>query len=135
MPNRFRIRSQGPTRSFRGPLCPDKIYDQAWAKAAEKRVFNKLSHEHSDAERAEIFQAFLPYLVAEPSEIVNGDLLQRLKKDKATLQVIWHRLRRRFGEQLRREIVDTVEDPNEVGEEIRYLLAAWAAGSQTTRSA
>ena len=32
------------------------------------------------------------------------------------------RLRRRFGELLREEIEDTVREPDEVDDEIRYLL-------------
>jgi RNA polymerase sigma-70 factor (ECF subfamily) len=36
-----------------------------------------------------------------------------------------HRLRRRYREELRREIAETVTDPREIAEEIRDLFAAF----------
>ena len=38
-----------------------------------------------------------------------------------------HRLRRRFGELLRAEIARTVDAPNEIDEEIRYLFSVLEA--------
>jgi RNA polymerase sigma-70 factor (ECF subfamily) len=110
----------------------DRIYDQAWAKTVVRRVLDKLQQEYCDKSQAPSYQAFLPYLVAEPDEVAYQDLIQRLNRDKATLQVIWHRLRRRFGELLRKEITDIVEDPKDVAEELRHLLAAWATASQAS---
>jgi len=43
------------------------------------------------------------------------------------VKVAVHRLRRRFGELLREEIAETVGDPSEVDDEIRYLLGALRA--------
>jgi RNA polymerase sigma-70 factor (ECF subfamily) len=112
---------------------PEKIYDQAWARTVVKRVFEKLKQEYHDKGQGQIYRVFVPYLVAEPDEIAYQDMVQRLDKDKGSLQVIWHRLRRRFGELIRKEIQDIVESPKDVAGEIRYLLAAWAAGGETTR--
>jgi len=110
---------------------PDKTYDQAWAKTVVNRVLQKLEQQHAREDQSMMYQAFTPYLVAEPGEVAYQELVQRLGKDKAALQLFWHRLRRRFGEVLRQEIQDLVEDPKEVTAEIRYLLAAWVAGSPT----
>jgi len=109
----------------------DTIYDQAWAKTVVKRVFHKLQQEYCEKDQVQSYQAFHPYLVAEPDEIAYQDLVQRLKRDKATLQVIWHRMRRRFGELLRKEVEDTVDDSKNVTAELRHLLAAWATASKT----
>ena len=38
------------------------------------------------------------------------------------MKVAVHRLRRRYGEMLRREVGETVADPTEVDSEIRYSL-------------
>jgi RNA polymerase sigma-70 factor (ECF subfamily) len=111
---------------------PDKTYDQAWAKTVIQRVFQKLDQQYAREDQAQMYQVFTRYLVAEPDEVAYQELVQRLGRDKAALQLFWHRLRRRFGEVLRKEIEDIVEDPKEVSAEIRYLLAAWAAGTPTT---
>ena len=41
---------------------------------------------------------------------------------ESAVKVTLHRMRRRFGELLRREVARTVNDPDEVDEEIRYLF-------------
>jgi len=38
------------------------------------------------------------------------------------VKVAVHRLRRRYGEMLRKEVEETVADPAQVDDEIRYLL-------------
>ena len=43
---------------------------------------------------------------------------------EGALKVAVHRLRRRYRELLREEIALTVEGPDKLDEEIRYLLAA-----------
>ncbi len=40
-----------------------------------------------------------------------------------SLRVRVFRLRRRFGDLLRQQIADTLADPNEADDEIRYLLS------------
>ena len=46
--------------------------------------------------------------------------------ETGTLRVALHRFRHRFGELLRSEVAYTVADPDEVEEEIRYLLSVLA---------
>jgi RNA polymerase sigma-70 factor (ECF subfamily) len=41
---------------------------------------------------------------------------------EGALKVAIHRLRRRFGEVLRAEIAQTVSHPDEVQDELRYLM-------------
>jgi hypothetical protein len=43
---------------------------------------------------------------------------------EGAVKVAIHRLRRRFAQSLREEIARTVTSPEQIEEEIRYLLAA-----------
>jgi hypothetical protein len=43
------------------------------------------------------------------------------------VKVAVHRLRRRFGELLRDEIADTVAEPDDIEDEIRYLFKVLGA--------
>jgi len=52
------------------------------------------------------------------------ELGEALGMSEDAVKVAVHRLRRRFGELLREEIAETVGDPSEVDDEIRYLLGA-----------
>jgi RNA polymerase sigma-70 factor (ECF subfamily) len=47
----------------------------------------------------------------------------RLAMSAGSVRVAVHRLRRRYGELLRSEIAQTVSGPEEVEDEIRYLLS------------
>jgi RNA polymerase sigma-70 factor (ECF subfamily) len=49
-------------------------------------------------------------------------LANDLGTTEGALKVSIHRLRRRFREILREEISNTISDPGEVQEEIRYLM-------------
>ena len=53
-----------------------------------------------------------------------AELARELKSSESAVKMAVHRLRRRYGELLRREISQTVASPNDVQEEIRSLLAA-----------
>jgi RNA polymerase sigma-70 factor (ECF subfamily) len=46
---------------------------------------------------------------------------------EGAVRVALHRMRRRFGELLRQEVAQTVARPEEIQDELRYLLAAWLA--------
>ena len=110
---------------------PEKLYDRSWAGIVVRTVLKNLEQEYLQDNSAQLYQAFLPHLVAEPDDIAYSELVRRLNKNKNALQVAWHRLRRRFGELLRAEIALTVANPADVAGEIKYLLAAWAALSST----
>jgi RNA polymerase sigma-70 factor (ECF subfamily) len=42
---------------------------------------------------------------------------------ESAVKVAIHRLRRRFGEMLRDEVSQTLDDPDKTDDEIRYLFA------------
>ena len=51
----------------------------------------------------------------------------RLGTTEGAIKVRVHRLRRRFGEMLRREVAEVVSSPDEVEDELKALLDALAA--------
>jgi DNA-directed RNA polymerase specialized sigma24 family protein len=48
----------------------------------------------------------------------------QLGMSEGALKVAVHRLRRRYGDLLREEIAETVASPEEIKEELNYLLSA-----------
>ena len=47
---------------------------------------------------------------------------------EASIKRLVHQLRRRYRELLREEVAETIENPSDVDDELRYLCAALAAG-------
>ncbi len=60
-------------------------------------------------------------------EVNYPEMAAKLGTTEGALKVAMHRLRHRFGEQLREEVAKTVAEPGEIEAEIRYLLAAFEA--------
>jgi RNA polymerase sigma-70 factor (ECF subfamily) len=68
----------------------------------------------------------LPHLTCGLPADERERLAASLDMDPDTLRVTFHRFRHRFGALLRREVAHTVADPDDVEEEIRYLLSVLA---------
>jgi len=55
-----------------------------------------------------------------------GPVAAELGLNEGAVRVAVHRLRQRFREIFREELVHTLADPEDLAEEMRYLLAALA---------
>lgn len=102
---------------------PERIFDRAWALTLLGRVFEQLRREHQ-ARGMETFQVLQVTLTEGPGGVPYATLAERLGISEGAVRVAAHRLRRRYGELLRREIATTVDDPDEVDGEIRALFTA-----------
>ena len=65
-------------------------------------------------------KSFLP---AERGGIPYAELAAKLQMNSGAARVAVHRLRQRFRELFRDEIAHTVSSPDEIDEEVRYLLS------------
>lgn len=108
------------------PAAPDQTFDRAWAATIIRRVLENLRAEHAGRGRLAVFEALQPHLTGEPAAEDYRRLTASLGMETGALKVALHRLRRRFGELLRKEVAHTVARPEDVAEEIRHLLAVLA---------
>ena len=104
-------------------LSPDKAFERRWAVTLMAQVLQRLQQECAATGKAELFEELRPFLHGENEETYD-DLARRLQMPKATLKVLVHRYRQRYGELLRQEIAPTVSRPEEIENEIRDLRAA-----------
>jgi len=103
---------------------PERIFERQWAMAVLSRVQDQL---HAEAERTgkrPQFDRLKGLLVGEDSDLSYRMLADELGTTEGALKVTIHRLRQRFKALLRDEIAHTVAHLDEVGDELRYLLAA-----------
>src|SRR2546429_512072 len=80
--------------------------------------------EEAAGPKAAQFQRLKALLTGDDRDIRYGALAAELGTTEGAVKVAMHRLRQRFRECLREEIAQTVAAPDEIGGEIRYLLAA-----------
>ena len=107
-------------------LSPDKLYDRAWATTLLERVIARLREENQNEERAGHFEQLKSYLMVGASDIPYTAAAGALAMSEGTVRVAVHRLRRRYRELLKQEIIQTLADPSQAEEEMRALMGAFA---------
>ena len=111
-------------RELAHELTPERIFDRSWALTLLSRVFNQLRREYEDAGRAETFQVLQVYLTEGSRACSHALTARKLGMTEGAVRVAVHRLRRRYGDVLRREIAATLDDPSQIDDEIQGLFTA-----------
>jgi DNA-directed RNA polymerase specialized sigma24 family protein len=104
-------------------LTPERIFEQRWAMTLMKHVRDRLAREFSRAGKADQFQR-LSGFIGDEVDVPYREVAAQIGVTEGSVKVAVHRLRRRFREVLRDEVMQTVSEVQEVDEEIRFLLAA-----------
>ena len=107
-------------------VTPETLFEQRWALTVLERVLARLRQEFVASEKAELFDQLKVFLSADQPEGSYGEVAARTGLKEGTVKVAVHRLRRRYGELLRAEIAETVDELGEVEDEIRHLIGALA---------
>jgi RNA polymerase sigma factor (sigma-70 family) len=103
-------------------MSPDKAFDRQWAKTLLEQVIWRLQEEFAAAGKAQQFNKIRVFLSGDKESY--AEVSKAVGMTEATLRVNVHRLRQRYRELLRLEISNTVETPENIDEEIRYLFSA-----------
>lgn len=101
---------------------PETIFERRWAIALMERAFARLREETATAGKAAQFERLKGYLEADAGRGDYTVAAHDLKMSSVAVGVAVHRLRRRFGELIRREIANTVASPDEIDDEMRHLI-------------
>ena len=103
-------------------LTADQIYDRRWALDLLDRGRQRLRDEFVSAGKAERLAHLEPFLSGGPATTDYAQAAAQLGLSEAAIRQEVHRFKRRFGELLREEVVRTVAHPDEVADELRYLI-------------
>jgi RNA polymerase sigma-70 factor (ECF subfamily) len=101
---------------------PEKNFDRQWALTVLERTMNALQLECKANGKSDFFRETKSLLTTGPESGTYGEICKRLGMSEGAMRVAVHRLRQRYGELLSSEIAQTVERPDDVEGEIRYLL-------------
>lgn len=104
-------------------MTPEVVYERRWALILVERVVEGLRAEAKKARKLKLFEALTPYLMGEAGGRSYADVARELRMSEGAVKTAVHRLRRRFREHLREEIAGTVSDPEDIEDEIRYLIS------------
>jgi len=101
---------------------PDKAFERVWAQTVIDRAKEALEAEMLAANKGALYEQLRVYLTGAENQRPYKEVAEVLQSSEAAVKMTVSRLRRRFANVLREEIARTVDDPEEVDAEIRYLL-------------
>jgi RNA polymerase sigma factor (sigma-70 family) len=111
-------------------LPAERFFDVRWATTVLAQAFRRLREECEAKDRLRLFYALSRHLTEERDEVSYANLSATLGVAETAVKNQLHIMRQRYRCLLRDEVAHTVENPADVEDEIRYLCAALAAGTE-----
>ena len=100
----------------------DQLYDRRWATDLLEAARARLREEYAGADKAERFKYLEAYLPGGHATLSQAEVGAALGLTEGTVKQEVFKVRRRFGELLREAVAQTVAHPDEVDDEISYLI-------------
>jgi RNA polymerase sigma factor (sigma-70 family) len=111
-------------RALAHGLTPEREYARRWALVLLDRVLATLKREQADAGKAEAFERLAAFLPGGDDDAPYAEVALALGSSAGAVKVAVHRLRKRYAQLLRAEILETVGTSGDVDEEIKSLFEA-----------
>jgi RNA polymerase sigma-70 factor (ECF subfamily) len=112
-------------RLSREPSSPgnaERVFERRWAETVVRRARERLEREFDQAGQTERYALLGGLLTGEGGTLPYSEIARRLGMGEAGVKSLVHRMRKRFGVLLRGEVLQTIDRPDDVEHEIRYLL-------------
>ncbi len=105
------------------PMTPEKVFARRWALTLLEAVMGRLRDEYVARGKSALFDHLKECITGDRASLPYADLAKALNLSEGALKVAVHRLRQRYRELLRAEVAQTVACPDEVDDELRYLVS------------
>jgi RNA polymerase sigma-70 factor (ECF subfamily) len=106
---------------------PELVFDKEWAQALLARVHEKLDHS-AGSHRVDLHNALKSFLTTDMNDGDYGKLTEQFGMTKVAARVAVFRLREKFRKLLRLEVAETLQESENVDEEITHLLGILTNG-------
>jgi RNA polymerase sigma-70 factor (ECF subfamily) len=101
----------------------DTLYDRGWAAVLLERALAALKAEFERSGKLDLFERLKVFVWGDKRALSYAEMAVQLNMTEGAVKVAVHRLRQRYGDLLRAEVAQTVSTPDEVNEELRYLIS------------
>jgi len=116
------IAEQRLSREPASPADAERAFERRWAETVVRRARERLEREFEDTGYAERYQLLGGLLTGEGTSLPYSEIAERLEMSEAGVKSLVHRMRKRFGVLLRGEVLQTLDRPEDIEDEIRHLL-------------
>lgn len=100
---------------------PDRLFERQWALALFDEVLRRLERAEAESGRGTIFQQLREYVALSGNGRAYAQAALELHMSEDGVKKAVQRLRRRYQQLFREEILQTLENPADLEAEIRYL--------------
>jgi DNA-directed RNA polymerase specialized sigma24 family protein len=100
---------------------PEVVFDRQWARALMQAAAERLAEEMTSLGHGQRLLVLEPFLTADAGQSY-ATAAARLGVDEGRVKTWIHRLRQRRAKILRELVAETVDDAEQVDDELRYLL-------------
>jgi RNA polymerase sigma-70 factor (ECF subfamily) len=107
-------------------MSPDKLFDRKWAQTVVRSSLSKLEKEYAMAGELHRFELLKPLMMGHLSDTGYRDIGTQLGLGEGGVKTVVRRMRLRFSTLLREELLQTLAQPQDTEEELKYLLQALA---------
>ena len=107
----------------------EAAFDRDWALAIMQRSLAAVEQEMSARGKQVQFAVLKSWLVGDGIGVSQAEAARRLRLSEGAVKVAVHRLRKRFAELVRAEILHTLRDPGQADEELSHLIAVLSSTS------
>jgi len=100
----------------------DAVFDRHWGLAVLDRALTGLAAEHKAQGKSAQFEHLKTWLTGDACGVPQAEMAAQLGCSEGAVKVAIHRLRKRFRDLVKAEIMQTVSTEDECREELRYLI-------------
>lgn len=104
----------------------DALFDREWARQVMELSLDRLQARYTKDDQGGVFEVLRPHLTGDLPEGGIAELADRLEISDGAAKVALHRIRKRFAEELRAEVAETLGEEDSIEDELRYLMSAIA---------
>ena len=106
------------------PSTPETLFMRHWALTVLGASMRRLADEYADQGKQELFERLRPALTGADTGMSRREMAAELGMSETALNVVLHRMRRRFRHKLKEEVAQTLADPGDTDDELGRLMSA-----------
>jgi RNA polymerase sigma factor (sigma-70 family) len=107
-------------------ITPEILFERRWATTLLEQALARLRQEYTGQGKESLFEKLKTTLTEGRGNLAYSALAASLNLSEAAVKMAVHRLRQRYRECLRAEIAQTVATPDEIEDELRYVMGVFA---------
>jgi DNA-directed RNA polymerase specialized sigma24 family protein len=103
-------------------LTPADAFDKAWLTSLLHNTLESLAKQYHDAGKQQLFESLRPWLIGDEDNAGQPDAAAQCGVSMPHFRVHLHRLRKRYSQELRTQILETIDDDEEYEDEVKRLF-------------